>query len=126
MANFKEIIDQQVANAFNNILAPGGLTTSLTLSYLVSQGEYDPVTETTNPVMNDVSGIVAVLAKPAFEDVRDHGVSLTGGKLIVPGSFIPAEPNTDTDRAIFNGRSWNIHKCVGVPGQGIYLIFVNL
>lgn len=126
MANFKDIIDQQIANVFNNVIAPGGLSVDLTISYLVSQGEYDPVTETTNPVTNVVSGIVAVLAKPSFTDSRDHGVSLTDGKLLVPGSFIPAEPNTDTDRALFNNRSWNIRKCVGVPGQGIYIIYVNL
>jgi hypothetical protein len=126
MANLKTLIDQQIANAFNNILAPGGLTVEITVRFLVSNGEWDPVTEETNPIYNDVPKVTCVLAKPGSTDVKDHGVSLTDGKLIIPGTFIPQEPDTDTDRVILNGREWNIRKGVGVPGQGVYILYVNL
>lgn len=120
-----DIIKQQVSNAFTNILGPGGLTESVTLRYFVSDGVYDVDTDTTTPVYNDVEEVLAVVAKPGFDDVKDHKVVFTDAKLIIPGPFLPSEPQVDTDKVIrANGEEWDIRKVVGVPGNSVWLVFI--
>lgn len=126
MANLKEIIDQQVANMFNNVLAPGGLTEEVTIRFWVSEGTYDAESDTTVPVWNDVEEVKVVVAKPGFDDTKGNSpVVFTDAKLIIPGTFVPSEPEVDTDKVIrANGEEWDIRKCVGVPGQGVYIVFI--
>lgn len=120
-----DIINQQVSNAFTNILGPGGLTESVTLRYYVADGVYDVDTDTTTPTYNDVEEVLAVVAKPGFDDVKDHKVVFTDAKLVIPGPFLPSEPQVDTDKVIrSNGEEWDIRKVVGVPGGSVWLVFI--
>lgn len=120
-----DIIKQQVSNAFTNILGPGGLTESITLRYFVSDGVFDVENDTTTPVHNDVADVLAVVAKPGFDDVKDHKVVFTDAKLVIPGPFLPSEPQVDTDKVIrANGEEWDIRKVVGVPGGSVWLVFI--
>lgn len=133
MTDFAALIQTLVGNAYNNILAPGGLTETVTLRYFVSAGEYDAVNDTTSPVYNDVTGVIAVAAKPTFEDVRDHNVVFTTTKLILQGTEVPFDFKTETDKIVRMVGTpgaqveevWSVAKAVGVPGRGIFLIFVS-
>ncbi len=132
MADYAALIQSLVGNAYNNILAPGGLTETVTLRFFVSNGVYDAENDTTNPVYNDIPGIIAVAAKPTFEDVRDHNVVFTSTKLIIQGVDVPQEFNTETDKVVRmigppgaqTQQVWSVSKDVGVPGRGIYIVFV--
>ena len=120
-----DIIKQQVTNAFTNILGPGGLTESVTVRYYVSDGEYDVETDTTEPVYNDVAEVLAVVAKPSFDDVKNHKVIFSDAKLIIPGPFLASEPEADTDKVLrANGELWDIRKVVGVPGSSVWLVYI--
>lgn len=120
-----DIIKQQVSNAFTNVLGPGGLTESVTVRYFVSEGDFDVEADTAVPVFNDVPAVLAVIAKPSFDDVKDHKVIFTDAKLVIPGPFLPAEPQTDTDKVIrANGEEWDIRKVIGVPGGSVWLVFI--
>lgn len=120
-----DLIKQQVTNAFTNILAPGGLTESITLKYYVSEGVYNVEDDTSETVYNDVPEILAIVAKPSFDDVKDHGVVFTDAKLIIPGPFLPSEPQVDTDKVLrANGELWDIRKTIGVPGGGAWTVFI--
>ena len=120
-----DIIKQQVANAFTNVLGPGGLTENVTVRYFVSAGEFNVEEDTAVPVYNDVADVLAVVAKPSFDDVKDHKVIFTDAKLVIPGPFLPAEPQADTDKVIrANGEEWDIRKVVGVPGGSVWLVFI--
>lgn len=119
--NIKRII----SNAFTNTLAPGGLTESVTFKYFVSEGTYDVESDTTTPVWNDVADVTSVVAKPGFDDVKDHKVIFTDAKLIVPGPFLPSEPEVDTDKVVrANGELWDIRKVIGVPGSSVWIVFI--
>lgn len=123
--SLKTIIDQQIANAFNNILKPGELTEDVTFRYYVSAGTYDVEEDTQSPDYNDVEDVTVIVAKPGLDDMKDHGAIRSDAKLIVPGTFVPSEPEVDTDKVVrANGETWDIRKCVGVPGQGVYLVFI--
>lgn len=120
-----DIIKQQVANAFTNVLGPGGLTENVTVRYFVSAGEFNVEEDTAVPVYNDVADVLAVVAKPSFDDVKDHKVIFTDAKLVIPGPFLPAEPQADTDKVTrANGEEWDIRKVVGVPGGSVWLVFI--
>ncbi len=120
-----DIIKQQVSNAFTNILGPGGLTESVTVRYFVSAGVFDVDADTAVPVFNDVSDVLAIVSKPGFDDVKDHKVIFTDAKLIIPGPFLPTEPEVDTDKVIrANGEEWDIRKVVGVPGSSVWLVYI--
>jgi hypothetical protein len=120
-----DIIKRQIANAFTNTLGPGGLTESITVKYFVSAGDFDVEEDTAVPVFNDVEEVLAVVAKPSFDDVKDHKVIFTDAKLVIPGPFLPAEPQADTDKVIrANGEEWDIRKVVGVPGGSVWLVFI--
>lgn len=120
-----DIIKQQVANAYTNILGPGGLTEEVTVKYFVSAGEYNVEEDTTETIWNDVPEVMAIVAKPGFDDVKDHKVVFTDAKLIIPGPFLPSEPEVDTDKVIrANGEEWDIRKVVGVPGSSVWLVFI--
>lgn len=120
-----DIIKQQVTNAFTNVLAPGGLTESITAKYYVSDGVYDVETDTTQPVWNDVPDVLAVVAKPSFDDVKDHKVIFTDAKLVIPGPLLPAELQADTDKVVrANGELWDVRKVIGVPGGSVWLVFI--
>lgn len=125
MADFAALIETLVGNAYTNILAPGGLTETVTLRYFVSNGVYDAENDTNTPVYSNVPGVVAVAAKPTFEDVRDHNVVFTAIKLIIQGVQVPNDLKTETDKVIRpNGETWSVSKTVGVPGRGIFLVFI--
>jgi len=120
-----DIIKQQVVNAFNNTLKPGGLTEDVTFKYYVSEGVYDVDADTKVPVYNDVTDVTVVKAKPSFDDTKGGEVIFTDAKLIIPGPFLPSEPQADTDKVILaNGEEWDIRKVIGVPGQGVWLVFI--
>jgi hypothetical protein len=124
MADYSTLINKLVGNAFSKQLP--GLTKQIEIHYYVSAGTYDEDTDTTEPVWSKYKDITCVAAKPTMADVTDRGALFSDTKLIVPGTFIPGEPDTDTDRVIMGGKEWNIRKVVGVPGEGVWLIFVNL
>ncbi len=120
-----DIIKQQVANVFTNVLGPGGLTEEMTVRYFVEAGVFDVENDTAVPTYNDVEEVLTVVSKPGFDDVKDHKVIFTDAKLIIPGIFLPAEPQVDTDKVIrANGEVWDIRKVIGVPGQGAWIIFI--
>lgn len=120
-----DIIKQQVANLFTNVLAPGGLSESVTFRYYVAEGTFDVEADTYAPTFNDVEDVTVVVAKPGFDDVKDHKVIMSDAKLIIPGPFLPAEPEVDTDKVIrANGEEWDIRKVVGVPGNSAWIVFI--
>jgi hypothetical protein len=120
-----DIIKQQVANAFTKTLAPGGLTESITVKYYVSAGVFNVENDTAEPVWNDVEDVVSVVTKPGFDDTKNHGVLFSDAKLVIPGPFLPAEPQADTDKVVrANGEVWDIRKVVGVPGGAVWLVYI--
>lgn len=120
-----DIIQQQVSKAFTNILAPGGLTESVTVKYFVSAGTFDVAADTAEPVWNNVAGVTAVVARPSADDAKNHAVLFTDAKLVIPGPFLPSEPQAETDKVIrANGEVWDIRKVVGVPGQSVWLVYI--
>jgi hypothetical protein len=125
MAGYNDLIKQQVSNAFKNILAPNGLSEEITVKYFVSEGAHNVEDDTTETIYNEVKDVVVIVAKPGFDDVKNHGVVFSDAKLIIPGPFIPSEPQVDTDKVIrANGEEWDIRKVVGVPGGGVWTVFI--
>lgn len=122
--NFADLIHQQINNAFQNILVPGGLTLDVTFKYFVSAGDYDPETDTTNPVFNDVAGVDVVETKITVDDMAEYAVLKTDKKLIVPGQYIPQDLEPEVDRVTYNSETWHIRKTVGVPGRGVFIVFI--
>lgn len=120
--DYKVLIENLVADAMGKL---PGLTKTVTVRYFVSDGVYDAETDTTNPVYDDVEGVVCVAAKPTFADIENHRVQFSDTKLIIPGKFLPKEPENDSDKVTLNGQEWTIKKVVGVPGEGAYLVFVR-
>lgn len=125
MATLKEIIDQQVTNAFNNVLAPGGLTETVTLRYLLSTGTFNVETDTLETEYLDVPDVVVVAAKPTYQDVTEQNVVFTDTKLIIPGTAVPRDFEVETDSIIRADGTWNIKKTVGVPGRGAFIVYVH-
>lgn len=124
MANFKEIIDREIAKAYNNLLTPGGLTERVSFQLFQSAGTYDPISDTTPVVYTPVAADV-VVSKATEDDAKDHGVIRSDTKLVVPGSSLLTDPQVDTDKVTrANGEVWEIRKTVGVPGRGIILVFI--
>ena len=120
-----DIIKQQVSNAFTNVLGPGGLTEAVTVKYFVSEGTFNVEDDTAEPDYNDVEDVLVVVAKPSFDDVKNHKVIITDAKLVIPGPFLPSEPQADTDKVVrANGELWDIRKVVGVPGSSVWLVFI--
>jgi len=120
-----DIIKQQVTNAFTNILAPGGLTESITMKYFVADGVFDVEEDTAVPQFNDVPDVIALVAKPTFDDMKNHKVVMADVKLVIAGPLLPAEPQADTDKVIrANGEEWDVRKVVGVPGGSVWLVFI--
>lgn len=120
----KDIIDQQVANAFNNVLAPGGLTETVQFRVFKGQGEYDVENDTYETTYEDTE-VVVVVTKPGFDDVKNHEVIFSDAKLIFPGSFLAIDPEPDTDKVIrANGEEWDVKKVVGVPGRGVLIVYI--
>lgn len=123
-----DIIKQQVSNAFTNILGPGGLTESVTMRYYVSAGTYNVEEDTIEDVYNNVPEVIAVVSKPGFDDHKDHGALFTDAKLLIPGPFLPSEPQADTDKVIRRinnvDEEWDIRKVVGVPGSSLWIVFI--
>lgn len=124
MTNFRALIDREVTKAFNNLLVPGELTEKVTFQYFQSAGAYDPVTDTTSVVYEDVEADV-IVSKPTEDDAKDHGIIRSDTKLVLPGSALPTDPQVDTDKVLrANGEVWDIRRTVGVPGRGIVLVFI--
>jgi hypothetical protein len=126
--DYGALITNLVADAIGNKLP--GLTKTVVLHYFVSDGGYNAETDSNSPVYNDVPGVVCIAAKPTFQDTQDHGAVFADTKLIVPGKFMPAELQPETDKITIINRAgvaeeWNVKKCVGVPGDGVFLVFVN-
>jgi hypothetical protein len=125
MADYKKLIQDQVAKAFE-LLKQGNLTKEAVVRYFVSEGKYDAETDKKPIVWDSTDPVTVIVVKPSYGDVKERNVVFTDAKLLVPGTAIPKEPDTDTDRVLMDGREWNIRKSVGVPGEGIYILFVNL
>ena len=124
MANFKALIDREVAKAFNSLLIPGELTEEVTFNLFQSAGTYDPETDTT-PVVYEVVSLQAVVSKATEDDAKDHGIIRSDTKLVFPGTFLTQDPQVDTDKVTrANGEVWDIRKTVGVPGRGVLLVFI--
>lgn len=120
-----DIIKQQVSNAFTNILGPGGLTEEVTFKFFVSAGTFDVEADTAIPEYNSVPKVLAVVAKPGFDDTKNSNVIFSDAKLVIPGPFLPQEPEPDTDVVIRkNGEEWAIRKVVGVPGSSVWIVFI--
>ena len=120
-----DIIKQQVTNVFTNILAPGGLTESVTFRYFVSPGVFNVEDDVAEPVFEDVEDVLAIVAKPSFDDVKDHKVIFTDAKLVIAGPLLPSEPQADTGKVVrANGEEWDIRKVIGVPGGSVWLVFI--
>lgn len=124
MTNFKALIDREVTKVFDNLLTPGELTEAVTFKYFQSAGAYDPITDTTTVVYEEVTAS-AVVSKPTEDDAKDHGIIRSDTKLVIPGSALPTDPQVDTDKVVrANGEEWDVRKTVGVPGRGIVLVFI--
>lgn len=120
-----DIIKQQVGNAFTNILQSGGLTETIVVKYLTAEGTFNVEDDTAEPTYNNVEDVVVIVAKPSFDDHKDHGVLFTDAKLIIPGPFLPSEPQADTDVVVrANGETWDIRKVLGVPGGALWTVFI--
>jgi hypothetical protein len=100
-----------------------GLNKKVTFHFYVSEGEYDPESDTKAPVYKDVPDVVVIAAKPGFEDVKDSPIVRTDVKLLVPGLAIPQEPQVDVDKVTMNGALWDVKECIGVPGESLYIVF---
>ncbi len=127
--DFGALTQNLVADAIKNKLP--GLTKTVVLHYFVSDGGYDPETDSNSPVYDDVPDVVCVAAKPTFQDVQDHGAVFTDTKLIIPGKFVPKELQPETDKVSIIDKftqaaeTWEVRKCVGVPGDSVFIVFVN-
>ncbi|ARK07412.1 hypothetical protein LAV_00012 [Sphingobium phage Lacusarx] len=121
--DYGALMKRLVADAIKNKM--GGLTKTVTFRFFVSAGTYDPDTDSVTPVYEDVSDVVVVAAKPTFDDVTQRNVVFSDMKLLVPGTSIPKEPQTDTDMVIVNNEEWQVRKTVGVPGESLYLVFIH-
>ena len=123
MADYGALARRLVANAINTQLP--GLTKEIVVRFYVSEGTYDPETDTTTPVYDDTDPFKVVAAKPTFEDVSDQSVNRNDTKLLVPGLSVPKSPRNDVDKVTMDGTEWNIRKVIGVPGDPLYLVFVH-
>lgn len=123
MADYGDLLKRLVADAIQNKVQ--GLNKKVTFRFFVSAGQYDPETDSEAAVFNDVPDVVVIAAKPTFEDVTKRNVVFTDMKLLVPGTAIPKEPQTDTDAVIVDGEEWQVRKTVGVPGGSLYIVFIH-
>lgn len=123
--NLSKLIQQQVGNAFTNVLGKGGLTEDITVRYITGDGTYDVTTDTHVPEFSDVPVKNVLVARPSFDDMEKHGALSADAKIIIPGGFIQTEPEADTDKVIrTDGTEWDIRKSVGVPGDGVYILYI--
>ena len=124
MPNFKAIIDKQVNNAFDKLLAPGGLTEAVDFKFFVSSGVYDVENDTYNTEWNTVEKVAVIASKATEDDRKDHGAISSDTKLVLPAAKLPSKPETDTDKVIRGGEEWDVRKTAEVPGDSIYLVFI--
>lgn len=117
-----------VANAQKAIIAAfkGPLKEFLkevSFDYLTAAGEYDPAADSIQPVYTTVGPLKLPCVRPTVEDLQT-GVEVSDLKIIVPGNWLPSAPEV-SDRVLIDGKLWMIRKCVGVPGDVIYSVFVR-
>lgn len=124
MADYKDLASKLVLDAILNKIP--GLNVKFDLTYVLSEGEYDPETDTTEPELNVIKDITGVKVKPEFRDTENHGVKWNQTKLLVPGLLIPAEPNVDTDYVTMGNKRYGIHKTLGTPGDPLWIIFLKV
>ena len=119
-------IKQRVAQMYTKTLGPGGLTETMTFMYYVSAAtSFDVENDMHEPTWQTVAGVQAVVAQPTDDDMKKSDVVVSDAKLVIPGVFLPREPNVETDRVIrADGTEWNIRKVKGVPGGSLWIVFI--
>ena len=122
---FKKLLDDQVANAFTNVLGKGELTENITLRYINGQPVYDPATDTTTNDQDDVPLQNIVICKVTDQDVRNYEVMEAEAKVLIPGKFLARLPEADTDRVVrASGLEWTIKNRAEVPGGSLVILFI--
>ena len=122
----KRTIDRAITDAFDNILGPGELTEDMTMRYLVSIGDFDVEDDNQIVEVDDLPLTNIIVAKPTSDDMKKNtNVLGTDAKLIIPGTKLTRTPEADTDKVIrFTDQEWDIRKVVGVPGDGVVVVYI--
>lgn len=102
-----------------------GLTIKIDFMFLLSDGAYDPETDTMGETYNEITDLTVTAVSPTMEDVTNYGITGKSKKLLVPGAAVPQEPRSDVDKVRIGDKLWNIAKVVGVPGDSLYIVFVK-
>lgn len=123
MPNFAKIMQDRVANAYDKLLAPGGLTETITFRFITDTGTYDPIADEIVPTFDEES-VACVVSKPTEDDAKDHDVLSTDAKLVVPGTKLTQDPEADIDYVLRAGEQWDVRKVVGVPGRAVVIVYI--
>lgn len=113
MTDYGQLARDLVANAIQNQMP--GISTTVVLHFLVSQGDYDAEAGEYVNVWEDSAPIPVVAARPTFEETQGGNVVATDIKLVVPTKFLTRDLDEQTTATI-GGFKYNVWKQKGVPG----------
>lgn len=123
MVDFGALTKKLVANAIMNRIP--GLSSLIGIEFYIGETNYDPAADTALPQYTSVSNIVCVESGITMEDVSAYNTTAKSRKLLIPGVSVPQVPRSDVDKAILEGKEWNITKVKQVPGGSLLIIFID-
>lgn len=122
MADLASIAEKNIVAAFKGPLKP--FLKAVTFQFFLSEGEYDPETDTTTNNYESVGPKSVPCLRPTVEEMSNYGVESAHQKIIIPKSYIPREMQP-SDRILVGQEEWTLVKTLGVPGEVVYIIFVK-
>lgn len=122
MADFVSIAEKNIIAAFKGPLKP--FLKDVTFEYFLSEGEYDPETDTVSNAYETIGPKKVPCLRPTVEEMSNYGVESAHQKIIIPKSYVPREMQP-SDRIKIGQDEWTLAKTLGVPGEVVYIIFVK-
>jgi hypothetical protein len=116
---YRDKIAGLVQKAFQKL---GDLPTEITYTR-VQPGVYDPDTDTTADTT--ASYVIKAPLVGLTEAEQDWWpADLITQKVLIAGRDLPIVPQAD-DRIIISGVTWSVRKVRQVPGQSLYIVFIQ-
>lgn len=89
----------------------------------VSSTTYDPASGNMVETYKDYP-VKAVLTSFSLDEKDNSVVVTTDQKCLIASADLPVTPNKD-DKVISKGKTWNVLRIMGVPGESLYKIHVR-
>lgn len=117
--SFSQLIKTAVSGAMKSL---GDLAPSVTYRR-VTPGTYDPQTGVINQTVQEYV-VSAVLTSFSLNELDASIVVVTDMKCLIAASDLPIMP-TEHDQIVAKGKTWEVIRLMGVPGDSLYKIHVR-